>query len=57
MAIDDSDSVRIICMESLIDIAKCLSVEENKSHLIPIIIQLTGDKSWKVKLYLAKNFS
>lgn len=38
LAIDDSDSVRIICMESLIDIAKCLTSEENKSHLIPIII-------------------
>lgn len=44
-------------MESLIDIAKCLTVEENKNNLIPIIIQLTGDKSWKVKLYLAKNFA
>lgn len=57
LAIDDSDSVRIICMESLIDIAKCLNSDENKSHLIPIIIQLTGDKSWKVKLYLARNFA
>lgn len=38
LAIDDSDSVRIICMESLIDIAKCLTVEENKALLIPIII-------------------
>jgi len=57
LAIDDSDSVRIICMESLIDIAKCLTVEENKALLIPIIIQLTGDKSWKVRLYLAKNFA
>ena len=57
LAIDDSDSVRIICMESIIDIAKCLNSEENKSHLIPIIIQLTGDKSWKVKLHLAKNFA
>lgn len=44
-------------MESLIDIAKCLNSDENKSHLIPIIIQLTGDKSWKVKLYLARNFA
>lgn len=44
-------------MESLIEIAKCLTSAENKSNLIPIIIQLTGDKSWKVKLYLARNFA
>lgn len=44
-------------MESLIDIAKCLDPEENKQNIIPIIIQLTGDKSWKVKLYLSKTFA
>lgn len=57
LALDDSDSVRIICIESLVDLAEVLNDEENKSHLIPIIIQLTGDKSWKVKLHLAKCFA
>ena len=57
LALDDSDSVRIICIESLVDLAHVLNDDENKSYLIPIIIQLTGDKSWKVKLHLAKYFA
>jgi serine/threonine-protein phosphatase 2A regulatory subunit A len=57
LALDDSDSVRIICIESLVDLARVLNDEDNKSNLIPIIIQLTGDKSWKVKLHLAKSFA
>lgn len=56
LAIDDSDSVRIVCLESLVAIARCLNVEENKQNIIPIVIQLTGDKSWRVKYHLAKVF-
>jgi serine/threonine-protein phosphatase 2A regulatory subunit A len=54
---DDSDSVRIITIESLIELAKVFSNEENKTFVIPLIIQMTGDKSWRVKLVLAKCFA
>ena len=54
---DDSDSVRIITIESLIELAKVFTNEENKTHVIPLIIQMTGDKSWRVKLHLAKCFA
>ena len=54
---DDSDSVRIITIESLIELAKVFSNEENKTYVIPLIIQMTGDKSWRVKLMLAKCFA
>lgn len=54
---DDSDSVRIITIESLIALATVFNDEENKAHVIPIIIQMTGDKSWRVKLNLAKHFA
>ena len=54
---DDSDSVRIITIESLIELAIVFNDEENKAYVIPIIIQMTGDKSWRVKLHLAKNFA
>ena len=54
---DDSDSVRIITIESLIELASVFNVEENKAFVIPLIIQMTGDKSWRVKLHLAKNFA
>lgn len=54
---DDSANVRILTIESLVDLAKNLNDEENKTHMIPIIITLTSDKSWRVKNSLAKNFS
>lgn len=54
---DDSDSVRIITIESLIELATVFNDEENKSFVIPLIIQMTGDKSWRVKLHLAKHFA
>ena len=54
---DDSANVRILTIESLVDLAKNLNDEENKTHMIPIIITLTSDKSWRVKHSLAKNFS
>lgn len=54
---DDSDNVRILTIKSLIDLAKNLNDEENKTHMIPIIINLTSDKSWRVKFSLANNFA
>jgi hypothetical protein len=44
-------------MDCIVQIAKCLDPEENKQNIIPIVITLVGDKSWKVKLYLSKIFS
>lgn len=57
LALDDNDSVRILCIESLISLCEVFNDEENKQNVIPIIIQLTGDKSWRVKNHLAKNFA
>ena len=37
---DDSAKVRIITINSLVKLADCLSEEENKNHMIPIIIKL-----------------
>jgi len=38
-------------------IAKLLNKEENKTHTLPVIIAATEDKSWKIRLSLAKNFA
>lgn len=57
LANDDSDSVRIITIESLIELAAVFNDDENKNNVIPLIIQMTGDKSWRVKLNLAKEFA
>lgn len=54
---DDSDSVRIITIESLIELAKVFNDDDNKTYVIPLIIQMTGDKSWRVKHHLAKYFA
>jgi hypothetical protein len=31
--------------------------EENKTHMLPVIIAATDDKSWQVRLALSKNFA
>ena len=36
--------------------ASILTKDENKTHTLPVIIAATEDKSWKVRLALAKNF-
>jgi serine/threonine-protein phosphatase 2A regulatory subunit A len=38
-------------------VAKVLSKEENKQLTLPVIIAATEDKSWRVKLALARLFS
>jgi len=44
-------------LDSLKQIARLLNKEENKTHTLPIIIAGTEDKSWKIRLALAKNFA
>jgi serine/threonine-protein phosphatase 2A regulatory subunit A len=44
-------------MESLKNIAKILTSNDNKTHTLPIIIQGAEDKSWRVRLNLAKIFA
>lgn len=54
---DDSDQVKMLTIESLVQLAKLFSIEENKTHVVPLVIQMTNDKSWKVKHHLAKEFA
>jgi len=37
--------------------AKCLSDEENQIHTLGTLLAAGEDKSWKVRLAFAKNFS
>ena len=53
---DDNDTCRAICLESLIQIVSCLSREQNSVHTIAIVISAAEDRSWRVRLCLAKNF-
>lgn len=47
----------MLCLDSLKSIAKILNKDENRTHALPIIIGATEDKSWRIRLALAKNFS
>ena len=49
--------MRVLCLDSLKQLARILQKDEIKIHLIPIIIAATEDKSWRVRLALSKNFA
>lgn len=57
MANDDQDGVRVLIIDSLIEISKNLTKEANKSSMIPILIQLTRDRAWQVRKKLSQNFA
>ena len=54
---DDQDGIRVLCIEGLIPIAKTLQREDNRRHILPILLNSTEDKSWKVRLSIAKNYA
>lgn len=54
---DEQDVIRVMCLESLIPIAKYLSEEENKQHTLSTLLSAGEDKSWKVRLCFAKHFA
>jgi serine/threonine-protein phosphatase 2A regulatory subunit A len=53
---DDQDPVRVLCLDSLVKIAKILSKEDNRVHTVPVCLAAGEDKSWKVRLHFAQNF-
>jgi len=54
---DEQDLVRVLGLNSLVNVAKRLNIDENKQHTLPIMIAATEDKSWRVRLTLAKIFA
>ena len=54
---DEQDAIRVMCIESLIPMAKYLSKEENQIHTLGTLLAAGEDKSWKVRLCFAKNFA
>eukprot|EP00826_Nyctotherus_ovalis_P021445 TRINITY_DN1691_c0_g2_i4.p2 TRINITY_DN1691_c0_g2~~TRINITY_DN1691_c0_g2_i4.p2 ORF type:complete len:223 (-),score=64.61 TRINITY_DN1691_c0_g2_i4:47-715(-) len=53
---DEQDTIRMICVGAMVGIAKILSKDENKKVMLPITLAIFEDKSWKVRLAIAKNF-
>lgn len=54
---DEQDQIRVLATESFKEIAKILTRDENKTFIMPLIIQAAEDKSWRVRLCLSKNFT
>ena len=54
---DEQDQIRVLCLESLVPMAKYLSKEENQIHTLGTLLAAGEDKSWKVRLAFAKNFA
>lgn len=54
---DDQDSCRVLCIESLIPMARYLTKEENRVHTLGSLLNAGEDKSWKVRLCFARNFA
>ena len=57
LAQDEQDNIRVMCLESLAEVAKHLSTEENQVHTLGLLLGAGEDKSWKVRLAFAKNFA
>lgn len=54
---DDQDSVRVLCIDSIVEISKAFTKELNKAHIIPILIHMIRDKAWKVRIKISNNFA
>ena len=54
---DEQDTIRVMCLESLIPMANYLSKEEDQIHTLGTLLAAGEDKSWKVRLAFAKNFA
>lgn len=47
----------MLCLESLIPLAKFFSKEENQIHNLGTLLLIGEDRSWKVRLAFSKNFA
>lgn len=54
---DEQDSVRLVCLDSIVEMSKSFPKEMNKSTIIPILIPMIRDRAWKVRIKIATNFT
>jgi serine/threonine-protein phosphatase 2A regulatory subunit A len=54
---DDQDTVRLLTVEDLVQIAKMFTPEECKQHLLSTLKSLAQDKSWRVRYMVATHFT
>jgi hypothetical protein len=49
-------SVRLLAIENCTAFAKVLTQAENNTHILPLVKACAGDKSWRVRNNVAKEF-
>jgi len=54
---DDQDSVRVLCIDSIVLMSKVFTKELNKANIIPILILMIRDKAWKVRIKISNNYT
>eukprot|EP00927_Polykrikos_kofoidii_P040829 TRINITY_DN3482_c0_g1_i1.p1 TRINITY_DN3482_c0_g1~~TRINITY_DN3482_c0_g1_i1.p1 ORF type:complete len:607 (+),score=91.89 TRINITY_DN3482_c0_g1_i1:50-1822(+) len=53
---DTQDTIRVACVHTTLVIAKMFNAEENKAHTVGVITGAAEDRSWRVRLTVAKHF-
>jgi len=54
---DTQDTIRVACVHTTLVIAKMFNSEENKQHTVSVICDAAEDRSWRVRLTVAKHFN
>ncbi|CAH8595268.1 unnamed protein product [Schistosoma margrebowiei] len=54
---DEQESVRLMAVESIVQLAQALGPEESEGYLIDLIQQATTDRSWRVRCVVADKFT
>ena len=57
LAQDDQDQIRVICLDSLIPIARTLNKDDNMRHTLPVALAAGEDKSWRIRIQFATKFT
>lgn len=53
---DTQDAIRVSVVNATLVVAKMLNQEENLEHTVKVIQEATDDRSWRVRLNVAKSF-
>jgi serine/threonine-protein phosphatase 2A regulatory subunit A len=53
---DTQDTIRVACVHTTLVLAKMFTAEENRLHTVKVVRGATEDRSWRVRLTVAKSF-
>mmetsp|Transcript_59858 Transcript_59858/g.129731 ORF Transcript_59858/g.129731 Transcript_59858/m.129731 type:complete len:590 (-) Transcript_59858:189-1958(-) len=54
---DTQDTIRVACVHTTLVLADLFNPDENRQHTIAVIKEAAEDRSWRVRLTVAKNFA